>query len=101
VGELLGGTPVGQAARRWARGDLKISTTALHAAGAPDVAYIRLVSTEQWVNAPMSAPEAAMVTLVWRPEIEVVPGGWRIHAIGEPIAPDHLPRSAEGSGRTP
>lgn len=72
--------------------------TALWGVGAPDVAYVRLVETDGWRVPDMRAvPAAAIVTLVWRPEIAIVPGSsWRIHAIGDPLRPDQAPRTASG-----
>lgn len=77
---------------------LKISTTALYGIGAPDVAYVRLVETSQHLNHDIDAVPATMhVTLVWRPEISVVPdSGWRIHDIGEMVNPALVPRTALG-----
>jgi hypothetical protein len=86
------------AAREIANSNLKISMTALWGIGAPDVAYVRLVDTEEWRVADMrTVPAAAIVTLIWRPEIAIIPGtSWRIHAIGDPIHPDEVPRTAAG-----
>lgn len=76
---------------------LRISMTALHAIDAPDVAYVRLVETDQHTNDSIDQVPATMhVTLVWRPEIAVVPGGWRIHHLGEPVEPSLVPRTAPG-----
>lgn len=68
------------------------------ASDAPDVAYVRLVETDQHViDDAADVPATAHVTLVWRPEIAIVPGSsWRIHHIGDRVAPDHLPRTAVG-----
>lgn len=85
-------------ARAIANSQLKTSMTALWALGAPDVSYVRLVDTDAWIatNAH-EIPAAAHATLVWRPELAVVPGSsWRLHAIGEPISPDRVPRTAPG-----
>jgi hypothetical protein len=86
------------AARKIANSRLKISMTALWGIDAPDVAYVRLVDTDEWRAPDLGAvPAAAIVTLVWRPEIAIVPGSsWRIHAIGEPLHPIDVPRTAAG-----
>lgn len=85
------------AVREFANSHLKISTMARWAIGAPDVAYVRLVDTEAWTS-PVGRelpPAAAYATLVWRPEIAVAPGSsWRLHAIGAPLPPEEVPRSA-------
>lgn len=77
---------------------LKISMTALYAVGAPDVAYVRLVETDEHTNDDISKVAAtAHATLVWRPEIAVVPGSsWRIHQLGDQVDPDLVPRTARG-----
>jgi hypothetical protein len=78
---------------------LRISTTPWWGRDAPDVAYVRLVETDAHF-APQAAgiPATAHVTLVWRPEIAVVPGtSWRLHHIGDPIHPDQVPRTAIGT----
>lgn len=77
---------------------LKISTTALFGIGAPDVAYVRLVETDAYLNDDIDAVPATMhVTLVWRPVIAVVPiSSWRIHHLGEAIEPTLVPRTAAG-----
>lgn len=85
------------AARGWAKSASKISTTAHYGRGATDVAYVRLVFTDEWIAPNNDTPEHAVVTLVWRPDIEVLPGlGWRIHAVGEALDPQTLPRTAIG-----
>lgn len=78
---------------------LKISMTALYGLDAPDVAYVRLVETGRHTNDSIDRVPATMhVTLVWRPEIAVVPGScWRIHHLGEPIDPGLVPRTAPGT----
>lgn len=78
---------------------LRISMTPLWARDAPDVAYVRLVETdEHFAKSMTDAPATAHVTLVWRPEIAVVPGtSWRLHHIGEPVPPDQVPRTAIGT----
>lgn len=80
-------------------GGLRISMTAWYARDAPDVAYIRLVDTDQHTFADASQIPATMhVTLVWRPEIaRENPVAWRIHALGEAFHPDDVPRTAVGS----
>lgn len=77
---------------------LKISTTALYGIEAPDVAYVRLVETGQHLNCDIDAVPATMhVTLVWRPEISVVPrSSWRVHHVGDAIVPVLVPRTAPG-----
>jgi hypothetical protein len=77
---------------------LRISTTALYGIGAADVAYVRLVETDEHLNDDIDAVPATMhVTLAWRPEIAVVPNSsWRIHHLGEPIQPSLVPRTAVG-----
>lgn len=78
---------------------LKISMSPLYGVDAPDVAYVRLVETaEHSVTSAADVPATAHVTLVWRPEIAVVPGsGWRIHHIGEPVPFTDVPRTAIGT----
>ena len=84
-------------ARAWAGSDSKISTAAIHARDASDVAYVRLVFTDKWITPNLDTPEHAIATLVWRPEIAVLPHiGWRIHRIGEAADPRSLPRTAIG-----
>lgn len=77
---------------------LKISMTAWYGIDAPDVAYVRLVESDQHINDDIDqAPATMHVTLVWRPEISVVPGSsWRIHHLGEAIEPSRVPRTAPG-----
>ena len=71
--------------------------TALWAIDAPDVAYVRLVDTDAWTGDMTEQPAAMHATLVWRPEIAIVPGSsWRVHCIGEPAEPGLLPRTASG-----
>ena len=82
---------------RSALSGLRISTTPLWGIDAPDVAYVRLVDTDEWIAADLTNPATHIVTLVWRPEIAVVPGSaWRVHGVGDPIPPDRVPRSAHG-----
>lgn len=78
---------------------LKISMTALYGLDAPDVAYVRLVETDSDTNDSIDRVPATMhVTVVWRPEIAVVPSScWRIHHLGEPIDPGLVPRAAPGT----
>lgn len=77
---------------------LKISMTPVWATGAPDVAYVRLVETDQHVvDDAGGVPATVHVTLVWRPEIAVVPGSrWRVHHIGDRVDLDLFPRAADG-----
>ncbi len=77
---------------------LKISTTALYGIGAPDVAYVRLVETDEHLTRDIDSVPATMhVTLVWRPEIAVVPNSsWRIHHLGEAVEPTLVPRTRAG-----
>lgn len=77
---------------------LKISTTALYGLDAPDVSYVRLVETCDHTNESIRDVPATMhATLVWRPEITIVPiSSWRIHLLGEPVEPSHVPRTAPG-----
>lgn len=86
------------AARDTANSTLKISMTALWGIEAPDVAYVRLVDTDAWSSSDLrTIPVAAYATLVWRPEIAIVPGSsWRLHAIGDPVPPSDVPRTAAG-----
>ncbi|WP_029267401.1 MULTISPECIES: hypothetical protein [unclassified Microbacterium] len=85
-------------AREIANSDVKVSTTALWAADAPDVAYVRLVNTDRWISPDLRDIPAAMhATLVWRPEIAIIPNSaWRLHAIGEPLPPWLVPRTSPG-----
>lgn len=79
----------------------RISTTPLYGIDAPDVAYVRFVKDSgPWIVEDLDSVEAvAHATLVWRPELPaVVEGGaWRIHALGDPIDPQYVARSAEGT----
>lgn len=77
---------------------VKISMTAIYAIDAPDVAYVRLVETDQHTTTDLpQLPARAHVTLVWRPEIAIVPGSsWRIHHVGDRIQPDGVPRTVPG-----
>jgi hypothetical protein len=77
---------------------LKISMTALYAVDAPDVAYVRLVETDQHTSDNLEEVAPTMhATLVWRPEISVLPDShWRIHHLGEVLDPNALPRTAKG-----
>ncbi|WP_158375158.1 hypothetical protein [Cellulosimicrobium cellulans] len=77
---------------------LRMSLTALYALDAPDVAYVRLVETAAHQSpSVVDVPATAHVTLVWRRDIAIVPRtGWRVHHVGEPIAPNFVPRSAPG-----
>lgn len=85
-------------ARAIANSQLKVSMTALWGIDAPDVAYVRLVDTDAWTSPDLrQVPAASIATLVWRPEIAVVPGSsWRVHALGDPVPPTDLPRTAAG-----
>jgi hypothetical protein len=84
-------------AREWATGESKISTTPLYGRGAPDVAYVRLVFTDEWIAPDLDTPAHLIATLVWRPEIAMVPEvGWRIHQLGDPVEPTSLPRTDIG-----
>jgi len=71
----------------------------LYGSDAPDVAYVRLVETDEHsVTNTADVPATAHVTLVWRPEIAIVPGSsWRIHHIGEPVPFTEVPRTAIGT----
>lgn len=75
---------------------LKISMTPLYIKGAPDVAYIRLVETDRHASSALSTtPATAHFSLVWRPEIAVIPGtSWRAHHLGDPVGLTLLPRSS-------
>lgn len=85
------------AARGWAKSESKISTTPLYGRGAHDVAYVRLVITDKWIAPNLDTPAHLIATLVWRPEIAIVPEvGWRIHQLGYPVDPMSLPRTAIG-----
>lgn len=81
-----------------AESDLKISMTPIYADGAPDVCYVRLVSTDRFISRMEDETDRIYVTLLWRPELpQFVPDtAWRIHAIGDPIDPAQLPRTAAG-----
>ncbi|MCK2025087.1 hypothetical protein KZC56_02155 [Microbacterium sp. SSW1-47] len=85
-------------AREIANSNLKVSLHALWAVDAPDVAYVRLVDTPAWIASDLRrVPAAAHATLVWRPEIAVVPGSaWRLHALGDAVPPWLVPRTAHG-----
>ena len=58
-----------------------------------------VVETGQHTNDNIEEVPATMhVTLVWRPEVAIVPGSsWRIHHLGDAIEPDLLPRTAAGT----
>lgn len=77
---------------------LKISMTALYGIDAPDVAYVRLVETRRHTNDSLDrVPATVHATLVWRPEIEIVPNSsWRIHHLGDAVEPTRVPRTAPG-----
>lgn len=77
---------------------LKISMKMLYGKGARDVAYVRLVETDAHFELkPDRIPATMHVTLVWRPEIAVVPGNcWRIHHLGAAIEPSQVPRTVPG-----
>lgn len=83
-------------ARRVFATGLKISMTPLYAKDAPDVCYVRLVETDQHTNSDLTqVPATLHITLVWRPEIAVVPNSsWRIHHLGDPVEPGSVPRTA-------
>lgn len=85
------------AARNAMRG-LRISMKLLVAEEAPDVAYVRVVDTPFSTNPDMRrVPASFHATLVWRPEIAATQGtSWRVHGLGAPIAPELLPRTAQG-----
>lgn len=73
---------------------LAISTRSLRARNNLDVAYVKLVPDNgTYFSDGPRQDFAAWVTLVWRPEL----GGWRIHAFGDPIPPELLPRTAKGN----
>jgi hypothetical protein len=74
-------------------GDWGVGSVANEAIGAPDVAYVKIVRgvdqscqvvDEQIIAVP------GVVTLVWRPER----GMWLVHAIGEFVRPEDVPRTA-------
>ncbi|WP_309105069.1 hypothetical protein [Microbacterium sp.] len=70
---------------------LASSTVALRHRGAADVAYVKLVpNVGPLVVARPRTDHVGFATLVWRREL----GGWRVHAIGEPIPPALLPRTS-------
>lgn len=85
-------------AREIANSSLKLSMSALWAVDAPDVSYVRWVDTEASVAPDLRLiPAKLHATLVWRPEIAVTPGAaWRLHALGDPVHPDDVPRTAAG-----
>lgn len=83
--------------RNFVRDDIgvAIGSNALRAVGAPDVTFVKLVPDDE--DEPQFHPVPrqdvrAWVTLVWRPEL----GGWRLHAIGEQLDPNTLPRTSPG-----
>lgn len=77
---------------------LRISMTALYGRDAPDVAYVRLVETTDHTTSDIAEVPATMyATLVWRPEIAVVPNsGWRMHQLGEAVEPSRVHRTNPG-----
>jgi len=77
---------------------LRISMSAWYARGAPDVAYVRLVETDQHFSPIVDeVPASVHVTLVWRPELSADPTlSWRIHSLGNAVEPQAVPRSALG-----
>ena len=73
--------------------DYGVGSMANEAVGAPDVAYIKILRgvTEPYevVDAqPVMA--AAIMTLVWRPELD----RWVVHGIGDSLLPEQVPRTA-------
>lgn len=74
----------------------KVSMTPLHPEdGSQDVAYVRIVKTDEWISRIVDEPDAIHVTLVKRPDLEQYISGttWRIHALGEPKDPADVPRA--------
>ncbi|WP_324276339.1 hypothetical protein [Blastococcus brunescens] len=49
----------------------------------PDVAYLTFARDEH----PTEEVDLLVATLVRRPRL----GGWRVHALGQPVRPDHVP----------
>ncbi|MEV7632000.1 hypothetical protein AB0N64_06290 [Microbacterium sp. NPDC089318] len=79
----------------FATGPLKISSYLELADRAPDVAYVRLVSTENAYD-DASTLVATWASLVWRPEIQMIPeSAWRIHSLAR-VDPQNMPRTAHG-----
>lgn len=84
---------------RYMQGSFRMSTTALYGVGAPDVAYIRFVPDEgPWINPDLTKVDAiGHATLVWRGELEPAYHNvhWRLHALGEALPPEFVPRSPD------
>jgi hypothetical protein len=75
-----------------------IATGALRHVGAEDVAYVLLsLDTGQYHHPGGIPDEVAHVSYVWRPEL----GGWRIDALGNPLPPHWLNRSAGAAASAP
>jgi hypothetical protein len=76
-------------------GSFGIGSVARYEDGAPDVRYIKIASgiTEgRTVPNRSEVDAAAFVTMVWRPEF----GSWLVHAVGDVIRPEALPRTSPG-----
>jgi len=72
-----------------------LGTTPKPAEGAPDVAYMKVLTGKpnvEIVTVPTHVLMVAFVTLVWRPEL----GQWRVHSIGDSVQPEDLPRTSPG-----
>lgn len=69
------------------------SNRAQPAVGADDVAYFKIfsdVDQSYEIVDPQIVDVAVILSMVWRPEL----GSWRVHAAGDYIRPEDLPRSA-------
>lgn len=76
-------------------GDWGVGSYPAPAAGAPDVAYVKVLrdvpqTYRQTTDEMLLVP--AVLTLVWRPEV----GFWLVHSIGEPADPSVLTRTSPG-----
>lgn len=73
-----------------------MAPVATPAVGDPDVVYVRfLLDTGDPMPAATDAVlvgELIVATLVRRPRL----GGWRVHALGEHVRPERVPRDPEG-----
>lgn len=84
AGELLESIP-----------EVGFGTLTNQAYGAPDVRYFKILSgvgDAYMVVDEQPVMAAALLTMIWRPEH----GRWMVHAMGDSLLPEHLPRSAPG-----
>jgi hypothetical protein len=73
--------------------DYGVGSVANRAVDAPDVAYVKVfrgVTQPHQVLDEQPVPAAAVMTLVWRPELD----RWVVHAMGGSLPPEYVPRTA-------